>query len=137
MNYYLAYCGSRCDLCPRYQATLNGDQDQLSVLAELWYRCGWRDRVLSPDEMSCNGCSKTIWCRYGIPGCAAKKGGPNCGVCKSYPSCKRLKEMLVSNHYYDENCKLKCSEEEYEMLRKVCFNKTENLDNARKKDQIK
>jgi hypothetical protein len=81
--------------------------------------------------MACHGCVKTTWCRYAIPGCAARKGVSNCGICKSYSSCKRLNEMFVRNQSFDVNCRSKCSEEEYEMLRRVCFDKKENLDNAR------
>jgi hypothetical protein len=129
---FLAYCGSRCDLCPRYQATLKGDIGRLAELAELWHRCGWRDRILPAEEMMCHGCVETIWCRYEIPACAAGKGADNCGVCEDYTSCERLKEMFKRNHAYAEKCKTLCSDDEYELLRLTCFDKKANLDRARK-----
>lgn len=132
MDEILAYCGSRCDLCPRYQATISGDGKRLAELAELWHRCGWRDCVLPAEEMVCYGCVKTTWCRYDIPSCASGKGVANCGVCKQHSSCKRLEEMFSRNHLYAEKCKSVCSKEECRMLRQTCFNKKKNLDKARR-----
>ncbi len=132
MDEILACCDSRCDICPRYQATINGDKKRLAELAELWHRCGWRERVLPAEEMVCYGCVKTTWCRYDILSCASGKKVANCGVCKQYSSCKRLEEMFSRNHLYAEKCKSVCSKEEYEMLQQTCFSKKKNLDKARR-----
>lgn len=134
---YLAYCGSRCDLCPRYEATIVDDLDRLADLAELWYRCGWRDEILPPEEMKCTGCYSTKWCRYDISTCANACGVANCGDCEVYDSCATLKDMFDRNYAYMLHCKTVCSPEEFEMLRKTCFNKKANLTAIRPKTKKK
>jgi hypothetical protein len=135
MSKYLAYCGSRCDICPRYEATIADDMNRLTELAELWFRCGWRDQILPPEEMKCNGCHPPIWCRYEIPNCAALHEVKNCGVCNEYESCATLQDMFTRNAAYKDQCEAVCSPEEFEMLKKTCFSKRTNLELARSEIQ--
>lgn len=128
MSKYLAYCGSRCDACPRYKATLSNDLPRLIELAELWHRCGWRDEILPPESMRCSGCHSGMWCRYEIPACALAHNAPHCGECKEYRKCPRLQDMLVRNAAYKMHCESVCSPEELGMLKATCFDKKANLE---------
>ncbi len=50
----ITLCGDNCIYCPRYNAKTD---DELFEAAELWYRIGWRDRLVSKEEIKCDGCS--------------------------------------------------------------------------------
>ena len=132
----LTYCGGRCDYCPRYLATQSGDPEQLAEVAELWHRLGWRDRVLSPEEIACRGCTPASWCRYGIAACAAGRNLGNCGECREYPECGRLQDMFARNAAYHEICRRRCSLGEYAQLRLSSFSKRANLEEARKRKDV-
>jgi hypothetical protein len=54
MDEKITLCGDNCLACPRYNA--KGYQE-LNKVAELWYRVGLRDTVVSNEEISCSGCS--------------------------------------------------------------------------------
>ena len=60
----IGFCGDDCRLCPRYIATMSGSVDKLNEVAAMWERVGWRDNVVSPEEIKCNGCKTVKWCRY-------------------------------------------------------------------------
>jgi len=47
----VAACGNDCAACPRNTATVSGGALRLREVAELWYRLGWRDRVVSADDI--------------------------------------------------------------------------------------
>ncbi|MEW6516043.1 MAG: DUF3795 domain-containing protein [candidate division FCPU426 bacterium] len=132
MDERITYCGGRCDLCLRYIATQSKDPAQLAAVAELWHRLGWRDRILSADEISCQGCTPSSWCRYGIAACAAGRNVANCGECADYPDCTRLQDMFQRNAVYHEICKQRCTPEEYARLRESSFSKRRYLDKAQK-----
>lgn len=123
----LGCCGDDCGLCPRYQATLSGNLDRLREVADLWHRVGWRETVAAPEEIACHGCRAAASCRYGIRECARAKKAASCGRCGDYP-CARLRETFARTEDYARICRQKCSDEEYEGLRKAFFAKRENLD---------
>ena len=127
----LAFCGDDCNLCPRYTATQSGDLKQLHMLAEVWYRVGWRDAIMLPEEMVCHVCSTQNLCRHGIRECASETGVENCGQCRNYP-CDRLSAAFERMREYESRCKEVCSTEVFENLRKECFSRKENLDRANK-----
>jgi len=52
----LAPCGNDCSACPRQLATASRDPARLAAVAELWHFLGWRDRVVSNEEIACHGC---------------------------------------------------------------------------------
>lgn len=47
-----------CIECPRYNAH---SEAELRDVAELWYRTGWLDTVLSNDEIACRACSEEAY----------------------------------------------------------------------------
>ena len=48
----ITLCGDNCTFCPRYNAKTEAD---LQKVAELWHRVGWRDRIVSTEEIKCTG----------------------------------------------------------------------------------
>lgn len=122
----LACCGDDCNYCPRYTGTINNDEGMLNRAAEIWYKIGWRDRILSPDEMKCYGCLSVKNCVYGIKECCKKKKIDNCGYCAKMP-CGKLKRMFDRNKKYKEISKTLLTEEEYEILKVAFWTKEERL----------
>jgi len=128
----IASCGNDCFVCPRYIATQSGDVNRLKKVAELWNRVGWRDTVVSPEEIMCIGCSSSNLCRYEIKRCTSEKEVDNCASCKDYP-CDLTIRSFEQTKIYAESIKGKCTEEEYESFTIAFFSKKENLDGIRNK----
>jgi len=130
----LAYCGNDCTKCPRYVATQSGDVEQLKDVAALWYRVGYRDRIVSPEEISCEGCGSATWCRWGIKECAEGRGVANCGACDDYP-CARVQKAFDSQVGFTTPIEGRCFPEDFARLdsaRNGAFAKKQNLERARK-----
>lgn len=128
----LAFCGNDCSVCPRYTATQSGDISRLKAVAKLWYQLKLRDTIVSPEEIKCNGCSSSSFCRYGIHKCAFEKKVENCGDCKDYP-CDLTVRSFEQTQKYAESISGKCTEEEYQSFEMAFFSKKKNLDKAKKK----
>lgn len=123
----IASCGNDCFVCPRYIASQSGDVIKLKEVAELWNRLGWRDIVVSPEEIMCYGCSSSNFCRYGIQRCASEKKINNCGNCIDYP-CDLTIRSFEQTQKYSDFIMGKCTEEEYQCFKMAFFSKKENLD---------
>ncbi|HUW66338.1 MAG TPA: DUF3795 domain-containing protein [Spirochaetia bacterium] len=123
----LAFCGNVCTYCPRYIATTSGSMEGLKTVVELWYRCGWRDTVVSAMEIACHGCRSIQWCRYGISQCALERKVDNCGRCNDYP-CVKLAQALEKSERFSSICNDVCSRTDYELLHRAFFTKKENLE---------
>ena len=100
----LACCGDDCNYCLRYIGTINNNTEKLIQAAGIWFKAGLRDRLLSPDEMKCNGCVSVPLCRYGIKDCCEKKEIDNCGYCNEYP-CDKIEKAFTTTKEYDEKSK--------------------------------
>jgi hypothetical protein len=122
----MACCGDDCNYCPRYTGTINNDKKILKRAAEIWYKIGWRDRILSPDKMKCYGCLSIKNCVYGIKECCKNKKIDNCGYCTTMP-CGKLEEMFERTKKYKKISKTLLTEEEYEMLKIAFWMKGERL----------
>lgn len=123
----LAACGNDCSACPRH---LPKSEAELRRTAELWEKIGYRNQVVSNEEIACAGCKSTNWCRYEIVGCAHERAVAHCGECPEYP-CPRLLDCLEATRAFLPACERACSPEEFERLKKAFFEKRENLDMAR------
>lgn len=119
----ITLCGDNCLECPRYLAKT---EEELNRVAELWYRVGWRDRIMPADEISCTGCSSHKDCTYRLVECVKEHRVEKCNQCSQFP-CEKIDSMLKRSRNYKKKCKELCSQEEYEMLEKSFFNKEENL----------
>lgn len=124
MEKIIAACGNDCSVCPRH---LPKSEDELRRTAELWYKIGYRDHVVTPDEISCEGCKVTNWCRYNVIKCVTERNIKNCGQCDEYP-CANIKECFEVTMSFAPACKATCSDEEYATLEKAFFEKKQNLE---------
>ncbi len=133
----IAACGNDCSACPRYTAApYEKTEEELRHTAELWMKIGYRDHVVSAEEISCKGCSTDNWCRYHVVKCCTEKGITNCAECSAYP-CGNLKDCFAVTASFEPDCRKACTKEEYEEIRKAFFEKEKNLDEIRKKQEGK
>lgn len=123
----LAACGNDCACCPRYvKAPYEKTPEQLRHTAELWYKIGYRDHIVTEEEISCTGCRKENWCRYQVAVCSAEKGIEHCGACPQYP-CGNIQSCFRVTESFRPACREVCTPEEYEMFQKAFFEKEKNL----------
>ena len=123
----IASCGNDCAACPRYVAhPYEKTEDELRRTAELWQKIGYRDHLVSIEEISCMGCKPENWCRYHVVKCCEGRNIATCGQCTAYP-CERIKKCFAVTKSFEPACKRVCTEEEYERLRKAFFEKEKNL----------
>ncbi len=127
----LACCGDRCDLCPRYIATLSNDKEKLTEVAILMKKLGWRDKILAPEEMTCNGCASNESCEYNVRECCLEKEIENCGICKDYP-CKKIENAFEITRENAEKFRDIVTRKEYQILHEAFFLKKMNLDEVKK-----
>ncbi len=119
----ITLCGDNCIECPRYNARTEAE---LSKVAELWYRVGWRDRIVSNEEISCTGCSSHKQCTYKLVECTKAHNVDKCNQCTEFP-CQKIEDMLERSKTYEKKCREVCSVEEYQALQNAFFNKENNL----------
>ena len=67
MDRILAACGNDCLACPRYvMHPYEKSEEELHHTAELWMKIGYRDHVVTNEEIACTGCKPENWCRYHV-----------------------------------------------------------------------
>lgn len=125
MKNMITLCGDDCSKCPRYLAQTEAE---LKVVAELWYRVGWRNTVVSCDEIRCNGCSADKKCTYGLVDCTKSHNVEKCSQCGEFP-CATIEDMLSRSEEYREICRKVCTDDEYKQISEAFFNKFENMTN--------
>jgi len=119
----ITLCGDNCTECPRYLASTEAE---LAAVAELWHRVGWRDRVVSNEEIACSGCSFHKQCTYQLVECTKEHNVAKCNRCGEFP-CEKIRAMLARSSEYEKTCRQVCTVEEYRALYKAFFRKEENL----------
>jgi len=127
MKPIIAACGNDCSLCPRM---LPKTDAELTATAELWYKFGYRDRVVSNAEIACRGCTPDTWCRHEIVACTASRRIENCGVCDDYP-CSKIVTAFENTQRLLPDCQNHCTEAEFAVMKKAFFEKQKNLEKAR------
>src|SRR5574344_892610 len=115
----ITLCGDNCLYCPRYLAK---SDEELKKTAQLWYKVGWRDTIVSNDEIRCTGCSSHKKCTYELVDCLKEKSLTKCNQCSDFP-CQKITSMLKRTSEYKQKCKNLCSPQEFQMLDKAFFNK--------------
>ena len=132
----IAACGNDCAACPRYVAhPYEKTDEELARTAELWMKIGYRDHIVSNEEISCTGCKPENWCRYRIVKCCAERNVANCGACEEYP-CAQVKDCFAVTKSFEPQCREVCTKKEYEQLKKAFFEKEKNLDPYRSGKEI-
>ncbi|MDE5569323.1 MAG: DUF3795 domain-containing protein [Ruminococcus sp.] len=119
----ITLCGDNCIYCPRYNAKTD---DELAEVAKLWYRIGWRNKIVSNEEIKCDGCSSHKNCTYQLVECVKSHKVEKCNQCTEFP-CSKIETMLLRSDEYKKKCQKVCNKKEYTMLEKAFFNKEENL----------
>ena len=100
----IGYCGDDCELCPRYIATKSNDVEKLKKAAVLWEKVGLNDKIVTPEQMICNGCASLEHCHYNdIRECAKDKEISNCGKCNDYP-CDKINGVFNKTIEADVKC---------------------------------
>ena len=123
MEEKITLCGDNCIECPRYHAH---SEVELRAVAELWYKVGWREKIVSNEEIGCTGCSSHKQCTYQLIECIEAHGIKKCNQCNEFP-CGKISDMLEQVDRYRKKCKEVCSEKEYSILEKAFFDKENNL----------
>ncbi|MCR4793864.1 MAG: nitroreductase family protein [Ruminococcus sp.] len=127
MDKIISACGNDCSACPRYiAAPYEKTEEELRHTAELWLKIGYRDRLVSNGEISCNGCKPENWCRYGVIKCCKEKAIRNCSECSDFP-CDNMKECFAVTKSFEPKCREVCTDPEYEQLKTAFFEKEKNL----------
>lgn len=119
MEEKITLCGDNCIECPRYNAH---SADELKAVAELWYKVGWRERVVTNEEIACSGCSSHKQCTYQLVECTKVHNVNKCNQCGEFP-CIKIKDMLERSAEYKRKCKEMCSEQEFIMLERLFLTK--------------
>ena len=122
----ISFCGNSCTDCPRYIATQANDNETLNNLAELWFRVGFRDTIVSANDMRCNGCNKDTNCRYRINNCIHRADKNNCGECDFFP-CDKISLAFEKGNIFRMACAAKCTDNEMFVMEKAFFSKHDRL----------
>ena len=127
MGRIIAACGNDCASCPRYvKHPYEKTEEELRHTAELWMKIGYRDRIVTNEEIACTGCKPEYWCRYRVVKCCEEKSIRTCAECADYP-CGNIKECFRVTKSFEPMCRKVCTDEEYAQLKKAFFEKEENL----------
>ena len=92
-------------------------------------KIGYRDHIVTNEEISCTGCKPENWCRYLVIKCCEDKKIPTCAYCLEYP-CDRIRECFEITKSFEPQCQKVCTDEEFRQLRKAFFEKEKNLEKA-------
>lgn len=127
MNKILAACGNDCAKCPRYNVhPYEKTEDELSHTAKLWYKIGYRDHIVTNEEIACSGCKSDNFCRFNIVKCCEDKHIATCSDRTDYP-CDTVKDCFKVTKPFEPACHEAFSEDEYKQLKKAFFEKEKNL----------
>lgn len=125
-------CGDDCAVCPRFVARTD---EELLETAVFWNRAGWRDRVLSGDEMRCAGCGSRGMCSFKLISCVREHQVRACRECPEYP-CAKIERMLEGSEAKKPGCRAACeSDEEFRMFCRAFYEKEANLREKPCRDQ--
>ena len=127
MEKIIAACGNDCSACPRYvKHPYEKTEAELRHTADLWMKIGYRNHVVSNEEISCTGCKPENWCRYHVAKCCNEHGIGTCGECREYP-CERIQECFAVTKSFEQKCREACTEAEFRQLEQAFFEKETNL----------
>ena len=123
----IAACGNDCSACPRFvEHPFEKTEEELHQTALMWWKIGYRDHVVSNQDISCRGCSTENWCRYRVVKCCADREIQTCAACTEFP-CKNLKECFDVTRSFEPKCREVCTDVEYDQLKRAFFEKEKNL----------
>lgn len=117
-------CGDDCAVCPRYLAKT---EEELHQTAVFWHQVGWRDKVVSNDEIRCQGCGSRQTCAFMLLPCVQEHGLSSCTDCSEHP-CGKIAKMLDKSAEKEAQCRSACENERlFAMLKRAFYEKEKNL----------
>lgn len=120
----ISVCGDDCAVCPRFLAETD---EELHETAVFWYKVGWRDRVVSNEEIKCTGCGCRSECGFMLLPCTKEHGVKMCRECSEF-ECDKVRNALSSSEEKMEMCRKCCdTEEEFQMFVRSFYEKEKNL----------
>lgn len=93
-------------------------------------KIGYRDRVVTNEEIYCTGCKPENWCRYQAVKCCAERKIRTCAQCSAYP-CDKIKECFAVTKSFEPMCRKVCTDAEFRQIEKAFFEKEKNLNAMR------
>lgn len=129
----ISACGNDCSLCPRFMPKTD---EELKSTAFLWHKIGYRDQIVSNEEIACYGCKPGNFCTYKIIECTKSHGISNCGECDEYP-CNKIIKAFERTAAFEATCREICTEKEYKVLKNSAFCKQDNLDRIKNQQNRK
>lgn len=121
----LSCCGDDCSVCPRHLAATD---EELHETAVFWHEAGWRDCIVSNDEIRCAGCGTRGKCAFMILPCMKEHSVSDCRECPGYP-CDKLHDMLRRSDIKEAQCRAHCSDpDEWSLLKRAFYEKRKNLE---------
>ncbi len=131
----LGICGDRCDVCPRFIATRNNDDDLFGRIKRVYVKVGLRDQDIPPDSLTCRGCSPENTCAYSlVRDCAIERKVGNCGECPDYP-CEKINMVFQKTENFIEIFRRVCTGEEFALFEQAFFSKKAYLDRVAKQQK--
>ena len=120
----LSVCGDDCAVCPRYLAQTG---EELHQTALFWHKAGWRDHVVTNEEIRCAGCGTRNACAFMLMPCLREKGLLRCTDCAEHP-CGRIDAMLERSADKEAQCRAACGDERFfAMMKRAFYEKEKNL----------
>lgn len=120
----LSVCGDDCAVCPRYLAKT---EQELHETAVFWHKAGWRDHVVTAEEIRCGGCGTRGSCAFMLMPCLREKGLARCKDCGEYP-CGRIAAMLEQSAEKEAQCCAACGDDRFfAMMKRAFYEKERNL----------
>lgn len=117
-------CGDDCAVCPRYVART---EEELHATAVFWHRAGWRDRVVSNEEIRCTGCGSRATCSFMLLPCAREHGVDACRECPRF-ECGKVRDTFARSEAKKRQCEQACdTPEEFRMLCRAFYEKEKNM----------
>lgn len=117
-------CGDDCAVCPRFLAKTD---EELKATAQFWYKAGWRDHVVSNEEIKCTGCGSNPHCSFKLLPCTKEHGVERCCQCPQF-ECDKVQNAYKLSEEKKAQCKRACeSEEEFQMLVRAFYEKEINM----------
>ena len=117
-------CGDDCAVCPRFIARTD---EELHETAVFWHRAGWRDHVVTNDEIKCAGCGSRPSCSFMLLPCAKEHGVTVCRECAGFP-CGKVRHALDSSEQKKQGCRRACQcDEEFAMFVRAFYEKEKNM----------
>ncbi len=120
----LSVCGDDCAVCPRYLARTDEELHQTAVF---WHKAGWRDHIVTNEEIRCGGCGTRGACAFMLMPCLKEKGLNQCTDCPQHP-CGKITDMLLRSADKEAQCRKACGDEAFfAMMKRAFYEKEKNL----------